>query len=144
MRPATSPIHSHRPPPPRSISSISSTRASADPGADTVAVSIRAGGDYQTLGWAIEPRWYHQAAATIADRLGAARFVVVSDVPSAADAAAARLADLGPAISAAHLDAAAQLHVIAALDHAVVAPSSFAWWGAWSCGLPHGLRSPRG
>jgi hypothetical protein len=103
------------------------------PGADTVAVSIRAGGDYQALGWAIEPQWYHHAAATIADRVGAARFVVVSDVPAAADATAARLADLGPAISAAHLDAAAQLHVMAALDHAVVAPSSFAWWGAW-CG----------
>lgn len=97
----------------------------------TVAVAVRAGADYQRLGWTVPPAWYRQAAKQIVSELGSVRFIVTSDVPQAADDMVTMLGDLGPGLSAATYGPAAQLHIVAGTDHAVIAASSFAWWGAW-------------
>lgn len=97
----------------------------------TVAVAVRAGADYQQLGWAIDQSWYRRAAELLLDTVGAARFVVTSDVPQSAQDTVAMLADLGPGITAATYPPAAQLHILAGCDHAIIAPSTFAWWAAW-------------
>lgn len=97
----------------------------------SVAVVLRAGLDYEDLGWVQRFDWYRRSAERVSDLVGSPTFTVFSDIPLAAEAAAAALRDLGPATAMADLDAASQLHVIAAMDHAVIASSSFAWWGAW-------------
>jgi hypothetical protein len=97
----------------------------------TMAVVVRAGADYQVLGWVLPPAWYRDAVELAAERVGHPRFVVFSDVPRAAEAMAATLRDVGPATSAACLDPVSQLHLIGRLNNAVICDSSFAWWGAW-------------
>ena len=97
----------------------------------TVAVIVRAGPDYERIGWGLPFSWYRQAAQVAASVLGEVGFTVFSDVPLAAEAFASALRDLGPAISLARCSAVDQLHLIAAADHAIVSSSSFAWWGAW-------------
>lgn len=112
-------------------------------GGPSVALSIRAGADYQRLGWAIPLDWYLHAARLVTEQHPRPEFVVFSDVVTAADEAVSALRPYGPALSAAHLDARAQLHVMAALDHAIIAPSSFAWWGAWLGDHRHGFGAGR-
>jgi hypothetical protein len=109
----------------------------------SVALSIRAGADYQHLGWAIPLDWYLRAARCVAEQHSRPEFVVFSDVVAAADEAVDALRHYGPAVSAADLDARSQLHVMAALDHAIIAPSSFAWWGAWLGDHRHGFAASR-
>jgi hypothetical protein len=114
-----------------------------DRGGPSVALSIRAGADYQRLGWAIPLDWYLRAARCVAEQHPRPEFVVFSDVVAAADEAVHALRPYGTAVSAAHLGARSQLHVMAALDHAIIAPSSFAWWGAWLGDHRHGFAAGR-
>lgn len=104
---------------------------------------VRAGLDYQELGWLLPFAWYRRAAELVANRLGETSFVVFSDVVLAAEATAHALSDIGPAASAAELDPISQLHLIASMDHAVIADSSFAWWGAWLGDYRAGFGSER-
>ena len=97
----------------------------------TVAVVVRAGLDYEKKGWVHGFEWYRRAAEQITDRVSSPRFAVFSDIPLVAEAVAAALVELGPAVPIIRTDPVAQMHLIAEMDHAVVSASSFAWWGAW-------------
>lgn len=97
----------------------------------TVAVVVRAGLDYEEAGWAHPLEWYLRAAAMAAETVDQVRFAVFSDVPLAAEAMACALGDLGPAAPMVRRDPVTQLHLIASMDHVVLAATSFGWWGAW-------------
>lgn len=111
--------------------------------APSVAVVVRAGLDYEELDWIQRFTWYRRAAERVVDSVPRARFAVFSDVPLAAEATAAALGDLGPAHAVVRLDATSQLQLIAAMDHAIVSASSFAWWGAWLGDHARGFAADR-
>lgn len=121
---------SFRPPDADGIAALQRFRVFAGNG-DTVAVVIRAGLDYEQLGWTLPFSWYRRAAEEMAGLLESPRFAVFSDVPLAAEAAAKALHDIGPGEAVTRLSPRAQLDVISRLDHAIIASSSFGWWGAW-------------
>jgi len=105
-------------------------RAKVGPGT-SVAIVVRAGLDYEELGWVQRFDWYRRAAEQVTANVGSPRFAVFSDIPVAAEAVAAALGDLGPATPIARIDPLSQLHLISAMDHAVISATSFGWWGAW-------------
>ena len=104
--------------------------AAIGPG-ETVAVVVRAGPEYDRLGWTLPFDWYQRAATLMAERVERPRFLVFSDVTLAAEGMAAAFRDIGPAHAVEPLDALSHLHLIASMDHAIVSASSYAWWGAW-------------
>ena len=114
-----------------------------DGAAPTCAVVVRAGDDYVKIGWNLPFDWYERGATHVASALPACRFLVFSDLPLAAEAAARALHPLGPARPVVGLSTRDQLHLIAACDHAVVASSSFAWWGAWLGDAQRGFDGAR-
>jgi len=109
----------------------------------SVAVVVRAGLDYEKLEWIQRYSWYRQAAERLVGAVPRARFAVFSDVPLAAEATAAALRDLGPSEAVVRLDATSQLQLIAAMDHAIVSASTFAWWGAWLGDHARGFATDR-
>jgi glycosyl transferase family 11 len=119
-----------RPPGPECDLEHDSFRSKVGSGS-TVAIVVRAGLDYEKKGWVLGYDWYRRAAELITARVLSPRFAVFSDIPLVAEAVAAALTDLGPAVPITRTDPVAQLHLIAAMDHAVLSASSFAWWGAW-------------
>lgn len=118
-----------RPPSREAQDRIASLRK--DVGRPTVAVVVRAGTDYQNLGWSRPLRWYLDAAQEVLRHVGSATFAVFSDVSLAAESIAMCLAQFGPAEPVTGYSSIDQLHIVAALDHAVLADSTFAWWGGW-------------
>lgn len=97
----------------------------------TIAVSLRGASDYEGMGWVLPLDWYLDGVRAALDVVDHAHLVVMADVPLLADAVARHLSTLAPASSFGRLSAIEQLHLLASCDHAVIANSSFAWWGAW-------------
>lgn len=120
-----------RPPTPAGLDAIEAVRRAGADGRPTVAVVIRAGADYVGYRWALPFEWYRRGVALVADRLGAVTIVTFSDLPVPAQAAVDALRDFGSGFAVGGLSPLDQLHVIAHCDHAVIANSTFAWWGAW-------------
>lgn len=104
----------------------------APAGAPTVAVSFRRG-DYVRLGWELPLSYYEHALPRIVEQVPGAAFVVLGDDPVFTRFATDWVAEYGPAVSAYERGADELVHLAlaAACDHAVIANSSFAWWGAW-------------
>jgi len=81
----------------------------------------------------IGPAYYGAAMAAILERIGPAHFYVFSDRPAeAADklglsSDTATLVDHNSGDDAAHLD----MWLMSQCRHAVIANSTFSWWGAW-------------
>jgi hypothetical protein len=97
-----------------------------------VAVSYRRG-DYVRLGWQLPRTYYERALARMVDAVPDAHFIVFGDDPEFVHLVTERVARHGPATDAysLHDGALEHLALAAACDHAILANSSFAWWGAW-------------
>jgi hypothetical protein len=98
----------------------------------TVAVSFRRG-DYVDLGWTLPWKYYDDALKRLVDRIPDPRLVLFGDDPAFVEQAARRLSKYGTVENALELgeDPVSQLALMTQCDHAVIANSSFAWWGAW-------------
>jgi hypothetical protein len=103
----------------------------AESGLPTVAVVIRAGPDYDFLGRTLPASWYERATASVRNDIGPIETVVFSDINTVRELAVPLLSEFGPSWAPSGLGVVDQLNLIAACDHAVIGPSSFAWWGAW-------------
>ncbi len=99
--------------------------------AAVVSVQVRTGTEYVDLGWTPPYGWYRAAAELLSERVGSVGFVIASDVPLAAAAVVAAFSDLGPAGVLPTISAYDTIRALGLADHAIVSPSSLAWWGAW-------------
>jgi hypothetical protein len=97
-----------------------------------VALSFRRG-DYVRLGWQLPFSYYEKALALMTSEVPDATFLVLSDDPEFARLATDWVSRFGPATNAYEYSDGAVEHLALAsqCDHAVIANSSFAWWGAW-------------
>ena len=100
-------------------------------GRELVAVVVRAGTDYQRLGWSVPLSWYQAATRSLMQRVERPYFVVFSDISLCAESVALELSAIGPAEPVLWLAPVDQLHLIAEADHVITAATSFGWWGAW-------------
>jgi Glycosyl transferase family 11 len=106
-----------------------------------VAVHVRRG-DYASdsrtnaIHGTLEPSYYREAIARVAERVGALHVFVFSDDP---DWAAEHLAFEHPVthVSRAGSHAVDELYLMTLCGHHVIANSSFSWWGAWLCDTPN-------
>lgn len=99
----------------------------------TVAVSFRRG-DFNVFSAGLPVDYYDRAMRILADTLGRPTFVLFGDDPAFVDLFAERAEHRGySVVSALPLghDPITQLRLISECDHAILANSSFAWWGAW-------------
>jgi len=99
--------------------------------AERIAVVIRAGADFEDLGWTIPISWYRTSLERAVSGLGHVRALVFSDIPAVAELFVATISDIcdaSPVLGMSPLD---QLWTIGHCDHAIVGPSTFGWWGAW-------------
>lgn len=98
----------------------------------TVAVSFRRG-DYVRLGWQLPFSYYEKALALTTGEVPNATFLVFGDDPEFVRLATDWVSRFGPATNAYDFsdDALEHLALSSECDHAVIANSSFAWWGAW-------------
>ncbi len=97
-----------------------------------VGVSFRRG-DYLPLGWALPLEYYDRAVERVVRDVPDAHLVLFGDDPTFVAEAGTRLQRYAPTVDVTgdHHDPIAQLRLLAACDHCVIANSSFAWWGAW-------------
>jgi hypothetical protein len=97
-----------------------------------VALSFRRG-DYVRMGWELPFSYYEKALALMTSEVPDATFLVFSDDPEFARLATDWASRYGPATNAYDFSDGAleQLVLASECDHAVIANSSFAWWGAW-------------
>jgi len=102
------------------------------PGRPVVAVSFRRG-DYVRFGWQLPLSYYERALTRMLVEVPDATFLVLGDDPEFVRFATAWVAGYGPAANAYDHGAGELIHLAlgAACDHAVLANSTFAWWGAW-------------
>ncbi len=98
----------------------------------TVAVSFRRG-DYNDLGAVLPWRYYAQAMDHLRSTVGPLTVVLFGDDPLFVELVARRFELYGQVLVALDVasDPVAQLRMMSECDHAVIANSSFAWWGAW-------------
>jgi hypothetical protein len=98
-------------------------------GRPTVALSLRTGSDYEAFGSVLDREYQLAAAQHLVSSLGDATFVIFGDV--LADCAHfAKMLD-APAVVCANEPPLKQLSLLGRQQHAIIANSSFAWWGAW-------------
>jgi hypothetical protein len=97
-----------------------------------VAVSFRRG-DYVRWGWQLPFSYYERALALVVSEVPDATFLVFGDDPEFVRLATDWVARYGPATNAYDLSDGVVEHLVLAseCDHAVIANSSYAWWGAW-------------
>ena len=99
----------------------------------TVAVSFRRG-DYNLFGAGLPLDYYDRAMRILDDTVGRPTFVLFGDDPAFVDLFAERAEHRGYSVFSAlplgH-DPITQLRLMSECDHAILANSSFAWWGAW-------------
>ena len=97
-----------------------------------VALSFRRG-DYVRMGWQLPLSYYERALARMTSEVPDATFLVFGDDPEFVRFATDWVSRLRPATNAYDLSDGAleQLVLASECDHAVIANSSFAWWGAW-------------
>ena len=99
----------------------------------TVAVSFRRG-DYNLFEAGLPVDFYDRAMQEIADRVAEPTFVLFGDDPAFVGLFAEHAARLGYSVVSAlqfgH-DPITQLRMQSECHHAIVANSTFAWWGAW-------------
>jgi hypothetical protein len=101
--------------------------------ANTVAVSFRRG-DYNQYDACLTLDYYDRAMRIVATEVTAPTFVLFGDDPEFVELFAERARRGGHAVvSGLELGSGplTQLRLMGACDHAVVANSTFAWWGAW-------------
>lgn len=99
----------------------------------TVAVSFRRG-DYNLYDACLSLDYYDRAMRIVADEVDAPTFVLFGDDDAFVDMFAERARRRGHAIvSGLELGSGplTQLRLMGACDHAIIANSTFAWWGAW-------------
>jgi hypothetical protein len=101
-------------------------------GAPVVALSFRRG-DYVRYKWALAWDYYEAALSAMQAAVPDATYLVFGDDREFVRLVVDRVARFGPATDA--YDVATgeleQLALARACDHAVIANSTFAWWGAW-------------
>jgi hypothetical protein len=97
-----------------------------------VALSFRRG-DYVRQGWELPFSYYEHALDRLLDAVPEATFLVFGDDREFVRLAIDWVARYGPARNAYDLATGVLDHLVLAsrCDHAVIANSSFAWWGAW-------------
>jgi hypothetical protein len=98
----------------------------------TVAVHFRRG-DNVPVGWGLPWQYYEDAVAMVAERVSNPQLVLFGDDPVFVELAADRLATFGTVTSTWGManDPVSHLALMTQCDHAVIANSSFSWWGAW-------------
>jgi hypothetical protein len=99
----------------------------------TIAVSFRRG-DFNLFSAGLPLDYYDRAMRMIADTVGTPTFVLFGDDPAFVDLFAERAERRGYSVVSAlpfGEDPINQLHLLSECDHAILANSSFAWWGAW-------------
>jgi hypothetical protein len=97
-----------------------------------VAVSFRRG-DYVRLGWQLPFSYYERALERMVHDVPDAHFLVFGDDREFVELVTPWVACYGPATDAYTITGGALEHLVleGECDHAVIANSSFAWWGAW-------------
>ena len=99
----------------------------------TVAVSFRRG-DFNLFNTGLPLDYYDRAMRLVADTIDQPTFVLFGDDPEFVDLFAERARHRGYSVVSAlalGADPITQLRLMSECAHAVLANSSFAWWGAW-------------
>jgi hypothetical protein len=106
-------------------------------------------GDFVRFGWQLPFSYYEHALALMGSEVPDATFLVFGDDPEFVRLATDWVARFGPANNAYDFadGALEQLVLASECDHAVIANSSFAWWGAWlgdrrAAGRPRHVIAP--
>jgi hypothetical protein len=97
-----------------------------------VALSFRRG-DYVRMGWELPFSYYERALELVMEKVPDATFLVFGDDREFVRMATEWVTRYGPATNAYDFSDGAldQLVLASRCDHAVIANSSYAWWGAW-------------
>jgi hypothetical protein len=97
-----------------------------------VGVSFRRG-DFNSMGWTLPLDYYEAALSTLCERVRPGTLMVFADDRGFSDLAEPWLRRFGPVVNGARFsdDLVANLAMLAACDHNVIANSTFSWWGAW-------------
>jgi hypothetical protein len=103
-----------------------------EPSRPVVALSFRRG-DYVRLGWDLPLSYYERALARMLREVPDASFLVFGDDPLFVHLVTDWVTRYGPATNAYDLadGPLEQMALAAQCDHALIANSTFAWWGAW-------------
>jgi hypothetical protein len=99
----------------------------------TVAVSFRRG-DYNLFEAGLPLEYYDRAMRMVAEEVDAPTFVLFGDDPAFVEMFAERAQQRGHAVVSAlprGEHPLTQLRLLGECDHAILANSTFAWWGAW-------------
>ena len=97
-----------------------------------VAISFRRG-DYVRQGWQLPLSYYERALARMVEAVPDPGFLVFGDDPEFVHLITRWVARYGPATDAYDVAGGEIEHLVlaSACDHAVIANSSFVWWGVW-------------